>query len=687
MRITPSLRTHWTSQWSGDRAHRDGHPPCLCKTRAVRVSICEVRITRLAGLVGSLVLHQTPGACAHSCTGLVGSPLPERRPCPRAEVVPRFSPLSSPDIHALSLVLRTNFAMHSFLPAPSSHSSAPGAPGRRRRPARPPRPPAHTLRHPFGHLTSVARQHGRALLAAMGLLFLLWTLVASVRRRGGGARAGTRLTVHGYAVGEVRPEHRGGAPGAVAPGVVASASTAAGRRPPAVKASVLELQEKWATDDDAAEAEEEVLRAIVAGRRERAAKRQGRGGRGATTRAKGPGKSGTAVPDKFVHRPTAGQPGGSNSDSGLVAPSGHVGVQSGRVASSVPSRQAAVTDGAAGMGKRRASPLQPPLRAAAAGERLADLPETDNGDLAMQQGGARVAAAAASSSDRVAGWPPVRRAAPAEAAAEATTPTSGGTSVPAAAVAAAAVVPPAVKDEDEEDLVDEPPFHGVPLSAVDASAALLSDVVTHTNLTRLSYMMYRLVITTGATSLLDVPCTSHAAWMPPLLARLDFEVPGFEYTCMDAVGELPRAAATAVSCLSSAAVLLNISYWAANAPPLPRVDLVWSWGGLEGLFLDDAYSFFQRVHASGSGRLAVGNWPRLNNVVVGGGGHYHGRPALGRPLPPAMNLRGSPFLFGQAERVIGGLDDAEANSGNTVEGRPTRKQLLVYDTRKMRESW
>lgn len=524
-------------------------------------------------------------------------------------------------------------------------------------------------------------------MAAMGLLFLLWTLVASVRRGGGGTRAGTLLTVHGHAAEALRPERKGGPPGAVAPGVAASASTAGGRRPPAVKASVLELQEKWATDDDAAEAEEEVLRGIVAARRERAAKRQGRGGRRRTTQTKGPGKGGTAVPDEVVHRPTAGRSGGGGSDSGLVTPSEHAGVQSGRVSSSLSGRQAAATDGAGGMGRRRATPPRPPLRAAAAGERLADLPETDNGDLAMQLGAMRTAAVAASSSDRVAGWPPVRRAASVGAAAGVTKPTSGGTHAPVAAVAAAAAVPPAVKDEDQEDVVDEPPFHGVPLSAVDTSAALLSDVVTHTNLTRLSYMMYRLVITTGATSLLDVPCTSHAAWMPPLLARLDFEVPGFEYTCMDVAGELPRAAGAAVSRLASATVLLNTSYWAADAPPLPRVDLVWSWGGLEGLFLDDAYSFFQRVHASGSRRLAVGNWPRLNNVVVGGGGHYHGRPALGRPLPPAMNLRGSPFLFGQAERVIGGLDDAEANSGNTVEGRPTRKQLLVYDARKMRESW
>lgn len=580
--------------------------------------------------------------------------------------------------------------MRSFLPAPSSHSPAPGAPGRRRRPARPPRPPALTLRHPSGHLTRVVRQYGRQLLAAMGLLFLLWTTLASLSRRGGGPKDSAHLTVHGQMAQGVAPDPKTGLPGAVALETVAAAAsglTTGARRPPAVKASALELQEKWAADDDAAEAEEEALRAIVAARRARAAKRQGRGGRRGATQEKGRGQDGPSPPGKAAQHLIAGLPSGDDSGGGL-APSTHVSVPSGRVSSSLLSRRAAARVGAGGVGRQRASPPRPPLRAEAAGERLADLAETDNGDLAMRQGARQAAAAAVSVRDRVAAWPAGRRAVPAGPAAGVARRTDVPTSVSTAAVTITSDAAPAVNNVDEDDpRVDDPPFHGVPSSAVDASAALLSDVTTHTNLTRLSYMLYRLVITTGATSLLDVPCTSHSAWMPPLLERLDFEVPGFQYTCMDVSGELPRAAGAAVSRLASATVILNTSYWAADSPPLPRVDLVWSWGGLEGLFLDDAYTFFHRVHASGSRRLAVGNWPRLNNVVVGGGGHYHGRPALGRPLPPAMNLRGSPFLFGQAERVIGGLDDAEANSGNTIEGRPTRKQLLVYDARKMRESW
>lgn len=595
-----------------------------------------------------------------------------------------------PQHQRLSLFLPTSSAMRPFLPTPSSLSPALGAPGRRRRPPRPPRPPALTLRHPSGRLTRVVRQYGRQLLAAMGLLFLLWTTLVAPFRRGGGAREDVRLTVHGHSAPVVVPEHKEGLPGAAAPGTAAAAAsglTTGARRRPAVKASALELQEKWAADDDAAEAEEVALRSIVAARRARAAKRQGREGKRGSRQEQRRGKDGSAFPGKPVQHWTAGRPGGDGSGGGSAS-SGHAGLPPRRVSSSPSSKQAAVTDGAKDVGKWRASLARPPLRAAAAGERLADLPETDNGELAMLQGARRTAAAAVSAGDRVTGWPTVRLAAAARPASGVTKPADVALSVPTTAVTTALAGAPAVNDVDDEDpRTDASPFHGVPLSAVDASAALVSDVATHTNVTRLSYMLYRLVITTGATSLLDVPCTSHSAWMPPLLERLDFEIPGFEYICMDASGELSPAAGAAVSRLASAKVLLNTTYWAADAPALPRVDLVWSWGGLEGLALDDAYMFFQRVHASGSRRLAVGNWPRLNNVVIGGGGHYHGRPALGRPLPPAMNLRGSPFLFGQAERVIGGLDDSEANSGNTVEGRPTRKQLLVYDARKMRESW
>ncbi|GAB0495497.1 hypothetical protein MMPV_006799 [Pyropia vietnamensis] len=580
--------------------------------------------------------------------------------------------------------------MSSFLPSPSSHSFAPGAPGRRRRSARPPRPLALALRYPSGRLTCVVRQYGRQLLAALGLLFLLWTTLVALVRRGGRAWERDRLTVHGHSAQVVVSEHNGGLPSATAPSTAAAAAsgvTAGARQRPAVKASALELQEKWAADDDAAEAEEVALRSIVAARRARAANRQEREGKREARQQQRRQKDGPALPRKPVQQWTAGRPGGKDSGSGMMS-SGHAGVPSGRISSSPSTGRAAARDEAGDVGKRRASLPRPPLRAVAAGERLADLPETDNGELAMLQGARRSAAAAVSAGGRMSGWPVVRLATAARPATGGTKPTDVALSVPAAAVTAAVAGEPAGNDVDDVGpRADDSPFRGVPLSAVDASVALLSDVATNTNVTRLSYMLYRLVITAGATSLLDVPCTSHLAWMPPLLERLDFEIPGFEYTCMDASGELPPAAGAAFSRLASATVLLNTTYWALDAPPLPRVDLVWSWGGLEGLSLDDAYTFFQRVHASGSRRLAVGNWPRLNNVVIGGGGHYHGRPALGRPLPPAMNLRGSPFLFGQAERVIGGLDDSEANSGNTVEGRPTRKQLLVYDTRKMRESW
>jgi len=415
----------------------------------------------------------------------------------------------------------------------------------------------------------------------------------------------------------------------------------------------LELQEKGAADDDTAEAEEEALRAIIATRRAWANKRQrGRGGgKGAKTAAHKAGGGG----------------GGGGSGSGGKA----------RDPSSRAPGRAAAKGGGGGGSKARPPPPRPPLRAVAAGERLADLPETDNGDLV--RGGRPPVGAPAGR--------PVAAAAAARAAARGNA-ASGG---PGAATAAAAGGPRPADAVDEDDpRADVPHFRGVPPSAVDAASALPSDVATHTNLTSLSHMLYRLVMTSGATSLLDVPCTSHAAWMPPLLSRLDYDIPNFAYTCMDAAGALPPPAAAAVARLAASSVVLNASYWAPAAPPLPAVDLVWSWGGLEGLPLDDAYAFFRRVAASGSRRLAVGNWPRLHNVVVegAGGGHRHGRHAsLGRPLPPAMNLRGSPFLFGAAERVIGGLDDLPANRGNKVEGQPTRKQLLVYDARKMRETW
>lgn len=309
------------------------------------------------------------------------------------------------------------------------------------------------------------------------------------------------------------------------------------------------------------------------------------------------------------------------------------------------------------------------------GVRLADLAETDNGDLFDGADGEAAGGGGAPAASRVA-------TSLADAAIDGDAGGGGGGGDSAVAVGN---VPP-----EEEFPERVPPFRGVPPSQVSRALVHPSDLSAGTNITHLSFLLYRLLITSGATSLLDVPCRAHAAWMPALLARLEYDRPAFSYTC--AGGDGDRGGGTP---------------W--SAAPLPAADLVWAWAGLDDLPVATTYAFLSRVAASGSRRLAVGSWaegaagggdgsgaaggsggggavspgerhPKPAGVLAGGlagrGGH------LGRPEAPLLNLRAPPFLLNPSERVLGGLAD-----GGRPGRRGRRKQLLVYDVKRMRDNW
>lgn len=246
---------------------------------------------------------------------------------------------------------------------------------------------------------------------------------------------------------------------------------------------------------------------------------------------------------------------------------------------------------------------------------------------------------------------------------------------------------------DEDDAADaravspwSDHFRGVPLEAIDlASHGGFYETGTH-NLTRVSHMLYRIIRHHNISSMLDVPCTAHVAWMPALLARLDYEIPAFRYQCMDSAPDVAAAARSLRGASESATIKGGVRYWEV---PLPSVDLIFSWSGLEHLTLSRTFSFFYNVRASGSALALVGHHAGMENVVF--------RPSTGtkrtvmaRPRPPGVNLREQPFAFDAAERVIGGFCLPPPPGGRGLEGRWLRaaqKQLLLYRVSKMRQSW
>lgn len=231
-------------------------------------------------------------------------------------------------------------------------------------------------------------------------------------------------------------------------------------------------------------------------------------------------------------------------------------------------------------------------------------------------------------------------------------------------------------------------FRGVPADAIDVAAhGGIYETGTH-NLTRVSHMLYRIIRYHNITSMLDVPCTAHVAWMPALLARLDYEIPAFRYQCMDSAADVSAAARALRGASESAIVTGGVRYWEV---PLPAVDLIFSWSGLEHLTLSRTFSFFYNVRASGSALALVGHHAGLENAVIRRSASGK-RKTMTRPRPPGVNLREQPFAFAAAERVIGGFGLPPPPGGGDAADhgrrlRAAQKQLLLYRVSKMRQSW
>ena len=180
--------------------------------------------------------------------------------------------------------------------------------------------------------------------------------------------------------------------------------------------------------------------------------------------------------------------------------------------------------------------------------------------------------------------------------------------------------------------------------------------------------------------------------MPTLLARLDFEVPAFRYACLDDAADVAAAAAALTRASEGATVTGGVRFW--EVAPLPAVDLVFSWAGLERQTLSRAFDFFFHVHRSGARLALVGNHAGVDNVVVGPPGRrrrprpQQQRSAAVRPVPPALNVRAPPFAFDAPARVIGGF--ALPPSPAVAEGahrRARQKQLVLYRADQMRRLW
>jgi len=102
---------------------------------------------------------------------------------------------------------------------------------------------------------------------------------------------------------------------------------------------------------------------------------------------------------------------------------------------------------------------------------------------------------------------------------------------------------------------------------------------------------------------------------------------------------------------------------------LPKVDLMFTWKGLENFGLDEIHEVFKEAVMAEITYTLIGNTPGKANAHMAetSPGIY----SVVRPKNRHLNVRGFPFGFNEAERVV----------------QLTGKQLIMYNTSLMRDTW
>lgn len=171
-----------------------------------------------------------------------------------------------------------------------------------------------------------------------------------------------------------------------------------------------------------------------------------------------------------------------------------------------------------------------------------------------------------------------------------------------------------------------------------------------TNVTHLTYMLTKMIKTYKIRSVVDMPCRNTLHWFPELLNKLDFEVAGFKYYCVDTHSKSHEDIAHLFGEEGSPEF---IHIRPDESRVLPKVDLVFSWDGPQQWGVRATWAFFTGLREMRPKYVMVSNNPgAANSERIG-----------------LLNLRKQPFHFAQAMRVISHVFDPEKG----------KKQMLLYE--------
>lgn len=203
-----------------------------------------------------------------------------------------------------------------------------------------------------------------------------------------------------------------------------------------------------------------------------------------------------------------------------------------------------------------------------------------------------------------------------------------------------------------------------PNSAVFTGASVgnitVTDPTNIDNVTKLSYMLYRLVQVHNVRRILDFWCEDSVAWLPQLLLYLDLELPGCRFFCVTRSQHGQSSTSKKLGDLCSPEYLVHDEYWNIK---FPEVDLVSLWNVFGRVGPLEEWNLTQKIGLSNSKYVVIPNYPHVRKN--GATGSRHGR----------VNVRRAPYRFKEPLRVINNISVAGA----------APKQLFFYEAENLRE--
>lgn len=181
------------------------------------------------------------------------------------------------------------------------------------------------------------------------------------------------------------------------------------------------------------------------------------------------------------------------------------------------------------------------------------------------------------------------------------------------------------------------------------------------NITRVSQMLLRVIITQNVRSMVVVSCGKHMSWMGRFLEGTSEQLPKpFVFYCVDNSKRAVSQAEDVVGEIEGVNTnFIERQFWSV---PLPRADLLFSWDGLSGLSLLHAHKMLDTVIKQGHHKF----------VLLGS------TPSTKQNSDRApLNLRRTPFSYSRPVKMY-----KELYSDGSLKG--VDKQLYLYEASKMK---